>query len=922
MTDQNEDPVIQEAIDYVHDNTSQSLKLMLEAEVNKIRYQMPHEVDIEKIIAFPPPYIDTNEKIMVNCCNNDKDIPLDLKLIYEIPHVDEYYGTYNDINVYQFDENEETNYRTDWYTEVDSGVAMSRKYFQGVIAKPLYQIPNINNYRPNQHDINPIMKYKQFNEWEEVDINNLADKNEISTTLLGDSFDIDEPDLWLTLIAFAGYASHRTQPIKANNEHPNSYFVNDVTFLAQYDVRDGFETYGAAAYFNSKYRPIQIFLSATGETYTPPNDDGTGSTMQRWNHAKWAWKVSVSVAIFLVDFVAHSRLCESVRLITAIQDQLSADHPIRRLLLPFTIGTTFENCKLNSHLHKNGMYHRVFAFKYQQLQRLIRDSISYAPILRKGEMHTIENKMKYEFRLLKVKLMVLKKLPDEIFPIYADFLYFWIQTLNFVEEYISLYYNDDDADDSVFENDTELVAFYDQLSKHLGIPTKYRLKKFNIINILTHFICNSTIWDHHLNTSISFELSMDIDFTGLKIIGNNAADNNINNYVEYCLIVLSKQRNFDAVKFMDTKWNLVLRLDDNNSKASDIFNKYFEDSLKLVQDRIEQRNKKRIVPYNGCNPKYIYSNLRSIYHGHLHLWMTEYGIDIKLMDAFLGNFFSKHGKENTYYENDEGKLSIMYRTKNFEGYIKFIQNIPSNVENEHLKLQKITQFMVNIFRRSAKEDLYNTDWNQMLNIISSEFYPKLSIALKEVIDDEANDVESNNLGINAIKTVSELLQDKKKSLTDDEIKYFIHIINEIKYSVDPSTETNNVLFTPRPLFLRMDNVNANNELTWDIISDIYSVHNSYIRHNNKTSQYTIRKLLTDIDNNCQQQKQKHFGFIKNEKHLKPFLSATIKLPSFYLIQDDMKQIMNYVFAASYLTNYIKHVKNQMNIIDNVNICII
>eukprot|EP01084_Bolivina_argentea_P282686 483935_1 len=32
--------------------------------------------------------------------------------------------------------------------------------------------------------------------------------------------------------------------------------------------------------------------------------------------------------------------------------------------------------------------------------------------------------------------------------------------------------------------------------------------------------------------------------------------------------------------------------------------------------------------------------------------------------------------------------------------------------------------------------------------------------------------------------------------------------------------------------------------------------------------------------------------------------------------------MNYVFAVSYLTNYIKHVKNQMNVIDNVNICII
>ena len=127
---------------------------------------------------------------------------------------------------------------------------------------------------------------------------NLKNKNQVLTQLLGDGLKGDEDDMWLTLIAFCGYGAHRTAPRQKDGKHGNAYFVNDVTFLNQYEVRPGHEVYGAAAYFNSKYMLTEIQLSHTGKTYKPPADseyqgvdDDQRASRAEWLHAKWAWKV-------------------------------------------------------------------------------------------------------------------------------------------------------------------------------------------------------------------------------------------------------------------------------------------------------------------------------------------------------------------------------------------------------------------------------------------------------------------------------------------------------------------------------------------------------------------------------------------------------------------------------------------------------
>lgn len=93
-------------------------------------------------------------------------------------------------------------------------------------------------------------------------------------------------DKWLTLIAFCGFAAHRTMPMQPNEQHPGCYFVSDVTFLYKYSVRAGYNKYGAVAYFDNKYCIKKILLSYTGKVYTP-----NSYVRAEWEHAKWHWKV-------------------------------------------------------------------------------------------------------------------------------------------------------------------------------------------------------------------------------------------------------------------------------------------------------------------------------------------------------------------------------------------------------------------------------------------------------------------------------------------------------------------------------------------------------------------------------------------------------------------------------------------------------
>ena len=75
--------------------------------------------------------------------------------------------------------------------------------------------------------------------------------------------------------------------------------------------------------------------------------------------------MSLSVSIFLTDFLSHSQFRETSGLIKSMHETLPFEHPIRKLMLPFTLGAVYSNRIYNELLREKCLYHRAFAFKYE-----------------------------------------------------------------------------------------------------------------------------------------------------------------------------------------------------------------------------------------------------------------------------------------------------------------------------------------------------------------------------------------------------------------------------------------------------------------------------------------------------------------------------------------------------------------------------
>eukprot|EP00486_Rosalina_sp_Unknown_P006835 CAMPEP_0201574332 /NCGR_PEP_ID=MMETSP0190_2-20130828/18769_1 /ASSEMBLY_ACC=CAM_ASM_000263 /TAXON_ID=37353 /ORGANISM="Rosalina sp." /LENGTH=311 /DNA_ID=CAMNT_0048002451 /DNA_START=60 /DNA_END=992 /DNA_ORIENTATION=- len=301
------DPETAQTIADVNERLDGFIKSMLKDERDKqIEQKEANNGKFDaNILTFPAPYpYDSKDYPVIPLNIFDGEAPSGTKM-YEIPKVDEYYGDisfFDDLCYYgkysdgafgySFDENADPVSKDEFKDITDSdglqdNLDAARRYFTGMIGTPVYGVTDVKKL---QNPPPPILQTKLLNDWEEVDIKNLGNKNQILSALLGDTVEGDASDMWITLIAFTGFAAHRTIPMKADTNHPEAYFVNDTTFLSDYEVKPGYEKYGAAAYFDSKYHLKEIYLSDSDTLYKAPGKDVKGAaTAAQWAHAKWAW---------------------------------------------------------------------------------------------------------------------------------------------------------------------------------------------------------------------------------------------------------------------------------------------------------------------------------------------------------------------------------------------------------------------------------------------------------------------------------------------------------------------------------------------------------------------------------------------------------------------------------------------------------
>ena len=104
-----------------------------------------------------------------------------------------------------------------------------------------------------------------------------------------------EKDETISEMAFYGIGQNYLK--KVSGEGKETIYDVDTTILSTLEVREGYEKYGANAFFDEEKKLLEIFVSSLGKTVKPGEAE--------WKHAKWVWRSSL---VFLVT--AGDHLCQ------------------------------------------------------------------------------------------------------------------------------------------------------------------------------------------------------------------------------------------------------------------------------------------------------------------------------------------------------------------------------------------------------------------------------------------------------------------------------------------------------------------------------------------------------------------------------------------------------------------------------------
>lgn len=325
-------------------------------------------------------------------------------------------------------------------------------------------------------------------------------------------------DAAMSRIAFAGLGALRLLPYTPVEPHEPGHdpalasaaWVNDFAFLGAYEVRPGFERYGARAYFDAEQRPVAVYTSAANRVFRPGDPE--------WAHAKWAWRCSLMVGTTVTDHLVGVHWLIGNYVTTASRIALSPTHYLRLLLKPFTWRTVTINAGASDSLCPElGFVHRASALTYPALRRAFGDSVGLLHFQTVPEM------------IAKKGLLDRVKSEPDRYPWAADALAYYEVILAFVREYVALY-----ATPEQVAADPEVQSFWD----HLGTaPASVKFPDRTpegLVQVLAQFIWSVT--GLHEAVGTVHEYVLDPTFMGTKIRpGREMAD--VQASMQYLLIM-------------------------------------------------------------------------------------------------------------------------------------------------------------------------------------------------------------------------------------------------------------------------------------------------------------------------------------------------------------------------------------------------
>ena len=114
----------------------------------------------------------------------------------------------------------------------------------------------------------------------------------------------------------------------------DAIFVVDLSSMAGYEVREGYERYGACVFLDQAPSVLGIWIEAEGRMVTPAE-----SSRAAWDYALWRAKVSLYFLSFVPTHLVCCHWIVSNTLVQAVRETLHPPHAVRCLMWPFTHGT-------------------------------------------------------------------------------------------------------------------------------------------------------------------------------------------------------------------------------------------------------------------------------------------------------------------------------------------------------------------------------------------------------------------------------------------------------------------------------------------------------------------------------------------------------------------------------------------------------
>eukprot|EP01084_Bolivina_argentea_P294905 507573_1 len=353
-------------------------------------------------------------------------------------------------------------------------------------------------------------------------------------------------------------------------------YQSDVSHLSKYKVRNGFHCYGAIAYFDKHYKLTSIYISHLDKRIYCNDIKNIG-------YAKYVYLTSIIGLMTLVNHAFITHMIESAALSKCMCESLPHNHWLSRFLLIFTFRTNYINESIHQILmKKNGLVHRIWGFEYSSVEKIakyILDNYDFTPFYERYDLS-------------------MKNTPDEIFPFIIDSKEYYDCIYNFTQNYVNSYYNENDSDHKYIQ------YFYENICKNLKIndENNNQCEKNKLCHVITNLICTVTAYHEQVGGVMDY-VNIKLDWLDTKLYKNKSDICQVskNDFVaSAALVMLTGVRNPGIIN----DFKHILLKDDKLEKNKQIFDKW-QNELNQLAERINQRNKKRRIAFNACNPANI-----------------------------------------------------------------------------------------------------------------------------------------------------------------------------------------------------------------------------------------------------------------------------------------------------------------------------